>query len=54
MSVVGDMSGLLVPGVGIGVFWSLAVFRALASDRAPAWRIHWLEWWDAGVVFCMR
>jgi spermidine synthase len=29
--------GLLELGAGIGAFWSLAVFRALASDPAQAW-----------------
>jgi spermidine synthase len=31
--------GLLELGAGIGVFWSLAVFRALASDPAQAWLV---------------
>jgi spermidine synthase len=29
--------GLLELGVGLGAFWSFAVFRALASDPAQAW-----------------
>ena len=31
--------GILELGAGIGVFWSLVVFRALASEPAPAWLV---------------